>query len=84
VPSGKFTLGAWGMPVTVAAFTYQVLAAVNMAWPRTPDVPWYDNWIVVLSALLVIVVGLAYMSIAKPYLRKDTPHGDAVRQPDHV
>jgi amino acid transporter len=79
VPSGKFTLGAWGLPITIAAFTYQVLAALNMAWPRTPDAPWYDNYIVVLSAAIVIGVGLAYMLIAKPYLRKDAPHGDAVR-----
>ncbi len=79
VPAGKFRLGSWGLPVTIAAFTYQVLAAVNMAWPRTPDVPWYDNYIVLLSAAVVILVGLAYMLVAKPYLRKDTPHGDAVR-----
>lgn len=79
VPSGKFTLGAWGLPVTIAAFTYQVLAALNMAWPRTPDAPWYDNYIVVLSAVVVVGIGLAYMLIAKPYLRKDAPHGDAVR-----
>lgn len=79
VPSGKFRLGVWGLPVTIAAFAYQVLAAVNMAWPRTPDVPWYDNYIVVLSALVVVGVGLVYMLAAKPYLRKDAPHGDAVR-----
>lgn len=79
VPSGKFRLGVWGLPVTIAAFVYQVLAAVNMAWPRTPDVPWYDNYIVVLSALVVVGVGLVYMLAAKPYLRKDAPHGDAVR-----
>jgi amino acid transporter len=78
VPSGKFRLGAWGLPVTVAAFVYQVLAAVNMAWPRTPDAPWYDNYIVILSAVLVIGVGLVYMLVAKPYLRKDAPHGDAI------
>ena len=50
VPSGPFTLGRWGMPVTVAALTYGVLAMINMAWPRTPDAPWYDNWLVALSA----------------------------------
>lgn len=77
-PSGRFTLGRFGMPVTVTAFSYQVLAAVNMAWPRTPDAAWYDNYIVLLSAAIVVGVGLLYMTLAKPYLRKDTPHGDAV------
>ncbi|MBB2893797.1 APC family permease [Flexivirga oryzae] len=77
-PSGKFTMGRWGLAVNIAAFTYQVLAAINMAWPRTPDVPWYDNWIVLLSACVVIAIGLAYMLAAKPYARRDDiAHGDA-------
>ena len=79
-PSGAFTLGRWGLPVTITAFAYQVLASINMAWPRTPDAPWYDNYIVILSAVVVVGLGLAYMLVAKPYLRKDTPHGDAVPQ----
>ncbi|MEO6511227.1 MAG: APC family permease, partial [Nocardioides sp.] len=78
VPAGKFRLGAFGLPVTIAAFAYQVLAAVNMAWPRTPDAQWYDNYLVLLSASIVVGVGLVYMLLARPYLRKDAPHGDAV------
>ncbi len=77
-PAGKFILGRFGMPVTVTAFIYQVLAAINMAWPRTPEAAWYDNYIVLLSAGIVVGVGLLYMTLARPYLRKDTPHGDAV------
>jgi amino acid transporter len=77
-PSGKFTLGRWGLGVNIAAIVYQLLAAANMAWPRTPDVPWYDNWIVLLSAGIVLAVGLVYMVIDKPYdRRKDLAHGDA-------
>jgi amino acid transporter len=77
-PSGKFTLGRWGLAVNIAAIAYQVVAAVNMAWPRTPDVAWYDNWIVLLSATIVVAVGLVYMIIAKPYTRRDDlVHGDA-------
>ena len=37
VPSGTFTLGRWGLPVTIAALTYGVLTMINIAWPRTPD-----------------------------------------------
>jgi amino acid transporter len=77
-PSGKFTLGKWGLGVNIAAIVYQLLAAANMAWPRTPDLPWYDNWIVLLSAGVVLAVGLLYMVIDKPYdRRKDLAHGDA-------
>ncbi|HEY9495877.1 MAG TPA: amino acid permease [Intrasporangium sp.] len=77
-PSGPFTLGTWGLPVTLVALTYQVLAAANMSWPRTPDAPWYDNWIVLLSAGIVITIGLVYMLVARPHERHDAPHGDAV------
>jgi amino acid transporter len=81
-PSGKFTLGRWGLAVNIAAIIYQVAAAINMAWPRTPDVPWYDNWIVLLSAAIVLAVGLVYMVIARPYDRRmDIAHGDATARP---
>ncbi len=77
-PSGPFNLGSWGLVVTVVALIYQFAAAANMAWPRTPDAAWYDNWIVLLSAGLVVAVGLVYMFIARPYLRRDAPYGDAI------
>ena len=78
-PRGKFTLGRWGLPVNVAALTYGVAASVNVAWPRTPDVPWYDNWIVLLSTGVVVVLGLAYMALGRPWGRSTAPAGDAVR-----
>jgi amino acid transporter len=77
-PNGKFTLGRWGLAVNVAALVYQIGASLNMAWPRTPGVAWYDNYIVLLSAAVVIGVGAAYMLVAKPYNRSETPHGDAI------
>ena len=77
-PSGPFSLGHWGMAVNVAALGYGVLAMVNMAWPRTPDLPWYDNWLVALSAVIGVGVGLVYMAVAKPYLRSDAMSGDAI------
>ncbi|UMG91055.1 amino acid permease [Nocardioides sp. TF02-7] len=78
VPSGAFTLGRWGMLVNVAALAYGVLAMVNMAWPRTPDLPWYDNWLVALSAAIGAAVGLAYMLLVRPYERSNAPAGDAI------
>lgn len=78
VPSGPFSLGRWGMPVTVTALAYGVLTMINVAWPRTPDVPWYDNWVVALSAVIGIGVGLVYMLVAKPYLRSEATSGDAI------
>lgn len=77
-PSGRFTLGRFGLLVNVVAFAYQVAAAVNMAWPRTPGSPWYDNYIVLLGAGIVVAAGLLYLFVARPHLRTDSPHGDAV------
>lgn len=77
-PSGKFQLKGWGMPVTIAAIVYQVIAMLNLAWPRTPDASFVDNYIVAISAVVVIGIGLVYMLIAKPYDRGDAPHGDAL------
>lgn len=77
-PSGKYRLGAWGLPVNIAALAYGITAMVNMAWPRTPGVPWYDDYIVLLSAAVVIGTGLVYMAVHRTYGRSDAPFSDAV------
>jgi len=76
-PSGRFTLGAWGLPVNLGALVYGVSAIVNMAWPRTPDAPWYINYAMVLSTAVVIGMGLLYMWIARPYDHGTAAAGDA-------
>jgi amino acid transporter len=78
VPSGKYTLGKWGLGVNIAALAYGVIAMVNMAWPRTPDVAWYDNWIVWLSAAVVVGIGLVYMAVHPTYGRSEAPYSDAI------
>ena len=78
VPAGNFTLGRWGLPVNVLALAYGVFAMVNMAWPRTPDLPWYDNWLVALSAAVGAGIGAVYMVVVKPYERSDAISGDAI------
>ncbi|KAF4559682.1 APC family permease [Pseudomonas sp. CES] len=80
-PSGEYQLGKWGMLVNLGALAYGLVAIIVIGWPRTPDVAWYDNWIVFLSAGVVIGVGLLYMAIARPHLRSDAPYGDAAQQP---
>ncbi len=77
-PSGRFSMGRWGLPINIAALVYQLLAATNMAWPRTPDAAWYDNYIVLLSVAVVLGFGALYLVLARPYARGSSPHGDAV------
>lgn len=81
-PSGPFTLGRWGLAVNVGALVYGVLAIINMVWPRTPDAPWYDNYLVGLSGLVVIALGLIYLLAARPYEKVSAPYGDAIPSED--
>jgi amino acid transporter len=78
VPSGSFRLRGWGLPVTIGALTYGVLAMINIAWPRTPDAAWYDNWIVALGTAVVIGLGVLYMAVARPHERGEAAAGDAI------
>ncbi|EMY32510.1 amino acid permease-associated region [Arthrobacter crystallopoietes BAB-32] len=77
-PRGAFQLGAWGIPVNIAALAWGVIGMVNMAWPRTPEAGWFANYLVLISAVGVVLLGLAYMAWKKPYLIGDAPAGDAV------
>ena len=76
-PAGKFTLGAWGLPVTVLALVWGVLGMANMAWPRTPEAGWLSNHIVLISSVAVVAIGALYMAVRKPHLLGDAPAGDA-------
>lgn len=78
IPSGKYSLGKWGMAVNITALIYGVTAMVNMVWPRTPDAPWYDNYIVALSAAVVVIIGLVYMAVHPLHDRSTAPYSDAI------
>lgn len=82
-PNGAFQLGAWGIPVNIAALIWGVLGMVNMAWPRTPEDGWFSNHVVLISAVTVVVIGLAYMAWKKPHLKGDAPAADAVPALSH-
>ena len=79
VPSGQYTLGRWGLPVNIGALVYGVLAIGNMIWSsRTPGTPWYDDWVVGLSGIVVLGLGLLYMVLHRSYGRSDAPYDDAI------
>ena len=78
-PAGVFRLGAWAWPVNLVAFLYGVGAIINMAWPRSPQDPWYSNYAMILTSAAVLVVGALFMVTARPYDRGHAPAGDAHR-----
>jgi len=77
-PSGKYQLGRFGLAVNVGALVYGIAAMVNICWPRTPNQPWYDNYIVLLSGAVVVGTGLLYMFTTHHYGRSDAKAGDAI------
>jgi len=78
IPSGKYRLQRWAMPVNIGALIYGVAAIVNICWPRTPDAPWYDNYTVLLMSVIVIALGLLYMALARSHNNGSAPYGDAI------
>ncbi len=76
-PAGPFRLGAWGTVVNVFALVYGVAAILDMAWPRTPDAPWYLNYAMGLTWVAIVAIGGVYMVLARPYAAGTAPAGDA-------
>jgi amino acid transporter len=60
-----FNLGKWGWPVNILALVYGVFMIINLVWPRTPDAAWYDNYLVVVSLVVVVIVGAIIYVIQK-------------------
>jgi amino acid transporter len=54
-----FHLGVFGKPVIFLAAGWTVFEAVNIAWPRTAGVPWYEAGAVVLMVLFLGTLGVA-------------------------
>jgi amino acid transporter len=76
-PSGIFHLGRWGWLVNLAALTYGLLAIINMMWPRNAGTPWYNNYGMIVVWISIIVIGILYAALFRPYDRGDAPAGDA-------
>ena len=76
-PGGRFTLGRWGLTVNVAGILYGVSAILDLLWPRTPDSPWYVNYSLSVSVAVMVICGVLYMVLGRPYDRGTAPAGDA-------
>lgn len=78
-PGGAYSLKGWGMIVNIVALAYGLFAIYLLAKPYdVPEWSFVDNWIVLISAVLIILIGLAYMVIARPQDKGDAPAGDAI------
>lgn len=64
---GPYTFGRLGNALAMAAAVWLVAELVNIAWPRQPNLPWYQNWAVEVGLGAVCLVGAAYFLRARPY-----------------
>lgn len=64
-PAGSFKLGGWGMLVNVLALLFGIVMIINLVWPRTPDAPWYLNYINLLTVAVIFIVGLLQLGNVK-------------------
>jgi amino acid transporter len=77
VPSGVFSLGAWGYPITVAALVYGVFTIGNILWPRGEATSWASHYSLLLTVAAFVGSGLLYMALGAPYRAGTAAAGDA-------
>jgi amino acid transporter len=69
IPEGRFTLGRWGMAVTIIALAYLGLMLVNVVLPTgltSPRAYFNLDWITLLVMFVITVVGAIYFFLARP------------------
>jgi len=68
-PSGVFTLGAWGTPVTIGGALYLFLMLLNIVWPSSlasGRALFNYGWVTLLVMLLIVGIGAVYEASARP------------------
>lgn len=61
---GRFSLGRMGLVVNVLAAIWLLFEIINIAWPRAAELPWYENWGVVIMVVLLALLGtISYLSL---------------------
>ncbi len=75
-PAGEFSLGGAGTVVNALALAYGLVAIVLLARPGSEG-SFVDRWTSLLGLGVVLVVGLAYLLIARPTRHSRAPQGDA-------
>ncbi len=68
-PSGVFTLGKWGMPITIGGAVYLLLMLLNIVWPSpltSGRAVFNYGWVTLLVMAIIVTTGAVYEAIARP------------------
>ena len=68
-PNGTFTLGKWGIPVTVGGALYLLLMLLNIVWPSplsSGRAAFNYGWVTLLVMAIIVAAGAAYEALARP------------------
>ena len=69
VPSGVYTLGRWGLPITIGGAAYLLLMLLNIVWPGPLSggrAVFNYGWITLLVMLIIVAAGALYELTARP------------------
>lgn len=62
----RWSVGRFDVVINAVAVLWLTIAIVNMAWPRNPDLPWWENWGVVAGMGLFVALGAIFFFTARP------------------
>jgi amino acid transporter len=68
-PSGVFTLGRWGIPVTAGGALYLALMLLNIVWPSSLSsgrAVFNYGWVTLLVMTIIAGAGAIYEALARP------------------
>jgi amino acid transporter len=69
IPSGVFSLGKWGLPVTIGGSLYLLLMLLNIVWPSSLSsgrAVFNYGWVTLLVMAIIVGTGAVYEAIARP------------------
>jgi amino acid transporter len=64
--SAHINFKRWALPLSVLTIVWVVGEFLNIAWPRSPSLPWYQNWAVELGLGIFLFLGALYYFPTRP------------------
>jgi len=76
-PAGEWSVGGWGMLVNILVLAYGLCGIWLLAQPAESS-DFMDRWTVLVGLAVVVISGLVYMVLARPFGRSNAPENDAI------